>query len=192
MNSQPNKRPAEENPGNEEGVFEMKLYRDAQHPKNWVAYVPEHGWVAFPAKEHGWEHRAPARGLDPLYLREVPRTRVSKPAYRSNSGKWPEGARHSLAGSAGIVAAQAIQFAAELGPAQHFDQSSNARQVQMLAADGQVVPLAEVAAQSPGRTAGPRHESRCSNRPLRCEPSTPPASVPEPRSYTPEHGWRRY
>ena len=50
----------------------MKLYRDAQHPKNWVAYVPEHGWVAFPAKENGWEHRAPARGLDPLYLREVP------------------------------------------------------------------------------------------------------------------------
>jgi hypothetical protein len=56
----------------QKGVLEMKLYRDAQHPKNWVAYVPEHGWVAFPAKENGWEHRAPARGLDPLYLREVP------------------------------------------------------------------------------------------------------------------------
>jgi hypothetical protein len=50
----------------------IKLYRDAQHPKNWVAYVPQVGWVAFPAAENGWEHRAPARGLDPLFLREVP------------------------------------------------------------------------------------------------------------------------
>jgi hypothetical protein len=50
----------------------IKLYRDAQHPANWVAYVPTVGWVAFPATENGWEHRAPARGLDPLFLREVP------------------------------------------------------------------------------------------------------------------------
>ena len=50
----------------------IKLYRDAQHPNNWVAYVPNSGWVAFPAAEHGWDHRAPARGLDPLFLREVP------------------------------------------------------------------------------------------------------------------------
>ncbi len=49
-----------------------KLYRDAQHPNNWVAYVPNSGWVAFPAVENGWEHRTPARGLDPLFLREVP------------------------------------------------------------------------------------------------------------------------
>ena len=49
----------------------MKLYRDTLRPKNWVAYIPESGWVAFPAKENGWEHRVPARGLDPLYLREV-------------------------------------------------------------------------------------------------------------------------
>jgi hypothetical protein len=28
--------------------------------------------VAFPARENGWLERHPARGLDPLYLREVP------------------------------------------------------------------------------------------------------------------------
>jgi hypothetical protein len=50
----------------------IKLYRDAQRPNNWVAYIPNSGWVAFPASENGWEHRAPARGLDPLFLREVP------------------------------------------------------------------------------------------------------------------------
>lgn len=50
----------------------MKLYRDALHPKTWIAYVPEAGWLAFPAKENGWAYRGPARGLDPLYLREVP------------------------------------------------------------------------------------------------------------------------
>ena len=50
----------------------IKLYRDALHPRNWVAYIPKIGWVAFPAVENGWEHREPARGLDPLHLREVP------------------------------------------------------------------------------------------------------------------------
>jgi hypothetical protein len=50
----------------------IKLYRDGQRPKSWVAYIPNVGWVAFPAKENGWEYRTPARGLDPLFLREVP------------------------------------------------------------------------------------------------------------------------
>jgi len=50
----------------------IKLYRDMQRPNNWVAYVPNVGWYAFPAVENGWEQRAPARGLDPLFLREVP------------------------------------------------------------------------------------------------------------------------
>ena len=50
----------------------IKLYRDAQRPQNWVAYIPSTGWVAFPAVENGWEQRVPARGLDPLFLREVP------------------------------------------------------------------------------------------------------------------------
>jgi len=50
----------------------IKLYRDALRPKNWVAYIENVGWVAFPAAQNGWEHRTPARGLDSLYLREVP------------------------------------------------------------------------------------------------------------------------
>ena len=50
----------------------IKLYRDAQRPSNWVAYVPNAGWFAFPASENGWERRIPARGLDPLCLRQVP------------------------------------------------------------------------------------------------------------------------
>ena len=50
----------------------MKLYKSLTHPRHWVAYVPDTGWVAFPAHENGWEERHPARGLDPLHLREVP------------------------------------------------------------------------------------------------------------------------
>ena len=49
----------------------IKLYKDALHPRNLVAYVEGSGWLAFPAKENGWEERQPARGLDPLYLRQV-------------------------------------------------------------------------------------------------------------------------
>jgi hypothetical protein len=61
-----------ENSQKKRGSQMIKLYRDAQRPNNWVAYIPNSGWVAFPASENGWEHRAPARGLDPLFLREVP------------------------------------------------------------------------------------------------------------------------
>jgi hypothetical protein len=50
----------------------MKLYRSAIHPGRWVAYVPERGWVAFPARTNGWEERIPARGVDPMHLRQVP------------------------------------------------------------------------------------------------------------------------
>lgn len=49
-----------------------KLYRSTIHDQYWVAYVPGQGWVSFPAKENGWDMRVPARGLDPLYLRQVP------------------------------------------------------------------------------------------------------------------------
>jgi hypothetical protein len=49
-----------------------KVYKSTVHRNQWVAYVPELGWVIFPARENGWEMRQPARGLDPLYLREVP------------------------------------------------------------------------------------------------------------------------
>ncbi len=50
----------------------VKLSRNAAHPRHWVAYSPEFGWVAFPDKENGWDERNPARGLDPLHLRSVP------------------------------------------------------------------------------------------------------------------------
>jgi hypothetical protein len=50
----------------------IRLYKSALHPRHWVASVPGTGWVAFPARENGWSERHPARGLDPLYLREVP------------------------------------------------------------------------------------------------------------------------
>jgi hypothetical protein len=50
----------------------IKLYRSANYPRHWIAYVPQQGWVAFPNKENGWEERHPARGLDPVHLRQVP------------------------------------------------------------------------------------------------------------------------
>jgi hypothetical protein len=50
----------------------LKLYRSAITPGLWVAYGLETGWVFFPMTVDGWEHRRPARGLDPMHLREVP------------------------------------------------------------------------------------------------------------------------
>ena len=50
----------------------IKVYRSAMHPKQWIAYVEGSGWVIFPARENGWESRQAARGLDPMYLRQVP------------------------------------------------------------------------------------------------------------------------
>jgi hypothetical protein len=56
----------------------VRLYRSSVHPRHWVAYVPGTGWMAFPDRENGWEERHPARGLDPLYLREVPLQMAAK------------------------------------------------------------------------------------------------------------------
>jgi hypothetical protein len=49
-----------------------KLYKSTVHHNHWIASLPGLGWFMFPARENGWEDRQPARGLDPLYLREVP------------------------------------------------------------------------------------------------------------------------
>jgi len=49
----------------------MKLYTDSKKPGLWIAYLPGEGWVMFPAVENGWESRRPARGLDPVHLRQV-------------------------------------------------------------------------------------------------------------------------
>lgn len=50
----------------------IKLYKSLSHPNHWIACVAGTGWVAFPKIENGWTQRHPARGLDPLHLREVP------------------------------------------------------------------------------------------------------------------------
>jgi hypothetical protein len=50
----------------------IKLYQSALHPDHWVAYAAGTGWVIFPNRPNGWEDRRGARGLDPVYLREVP------------------------------------------------------------------------------------------------------------------------
>jgi hypothetical protein len=68
----------------------IKLYRSATHPNQWLAYGPGIGWVVFPATENGWADRRPARGLDPVHLREVPLR---------------------LAANAGIAGAASSQFA---------------------------------------------------------------------------------
>ena len=50
----------------------MKLYRSRQNPNRWFAYTPATGWVKFPAEADGWQRREPARGIDPIDIREVP------------------------------------------------------------------------------------------------------------------------
>jgi len=50
----------------------VKLYRSSVHPHRWIVHIQGSGWMMFPARHNGWEERGPARGLDPLYLREVP------------------------------------------------------------------------------------------------------------------------
>ena len=62
----------------------IKLYRNSINPQMWVASVPGSGWVAFPAREHGWEERRPARGLDPMFLREVPKSAAVKAGMPQN------------------------------------------------------------------------------------------------------------
>jgi len=49
----------------------MRLFHDHQHPDHWIAYHPREGYVAFPARSGGWAERHPARGLDPMKVREV-------------------------------------------------------------------------------------------------------------------------
>ncbi len=50
----------------------IKLYHSQNHPNHWIACVAGAGWVAFPKSENGWNQRHPARGLDPMHLREAP------------------------------------------------------------------------------------------------------------------------
>ncbi len=50
----------------------MRLYRNSHRPAVWFAFSPETGWVMFPAEAGGWSKRQPARGIDPIHVREVP------------------------------------------------------------------------------------------------------------------------
>ena len=50
----------------------MKLYHNNNYPTRWFAYSPDSGWTMFPAELGGWTKRQPARGLDPIHVREVP------------------------------------------------------------------------------------------------------------------------
>ncbi len=50
----------------------MKLYRSHNYPTRWYAFQPGTGFLMFPAETNGWEKRQPARGFDPIDVREVP------------------------------------------------------------------------------------------------------------------------
>jgi hypothetical protein len=50
----------------------MKLYRSKNYQNRWYAFSNSTGWVMFPAEINGWENRQPARGIDPIDIREVP------------------------------------------------------------------------------------------------------------------------
>jgi hypothetical protein len=54
------------------GGFLMKLYRSQNYRNRWYAYSDSTGWVVFPAEIKGWDKRKPARGIDPIDIREVP------------------------------------------------------------------------------------------------------------------------
>jgi hypothetical protein len=61
-----------------------KLYRSAVHRNQWIANVQGLGWVMFPVRENGWEQRQPARGLDPLYLQEMPLRLAAEAGFPEN------------------------------------------------------------------------------------------------------------
>lgn len=63
----------------------IRLYNSMDHPKHWIAYVPESGWLIFPDVENGWEQRKPVRGLDPLFLREAPLAKAARAGLKQQS-----------------------------------------------------------------------------------------------------------
>jgi len=69
----------------------MKLYRSKMYPTKWFAYSRTTGWVKFPAAAGGWENREPARGIDPIDLREVP-VQLAAGAGIPTSAEYPEAA----------------------------------------------------------------------------------------------------
>ena len=49
----------------------MKLYRSSNYPTRWYAHSRSTGWVMFPNEPNGWAKRQQARGIDPIYFRQV-------------------------------------------------------------------------------------------------------------------------
>jgi len=80
----------------------MKLYRSHKYPTQWIAFSVETGWVTFPAELAGWRKRQPARGIDPIDIREVP---------------LRMGFNTGIPGAPGIVAADDFGFVVEMGEA---------------------------------------------------------------------------
>ena len=70
----------------------MKLYRSSKYSNTWFAYSPATGWVMFPAEIGGWEKRRPARGMDPIDVREVPVRLGFKTGIPGGDGWLPEAA----------------------------------------------------------------------------------------------------
>jgi hypothetical protein len=64
-----------------------KLYSSALHRNHWIAHIPGSGWLIFPTKQNGWEDRKPARGLDPMHLREVPARMAAETGFPEAAGK---------------------------------------------------------------------------------------------------------
>ena len=59
----------------------MKLYSDAKYPTRWYAHDSATGWWMFPSEPNGWVKRQPARGMDPLRIREVPAHLAAEAAF---------------------------------------------------------------------------------------------------------------
>ena len=77
----------------------MRLYRSKQYPNRWYACSPETGWVMFPAASDGWERRQAARGLDPMYIQQVPLSLASGTGIPGTEGRAETAAsmpRHPL------------------------------------------------------------------------------------------------
>ena len=60
----------------------LKVYCSKQHPGRFIAHTPSTGWVIFPDTQNGWADRKPARGLDPMHLRQVPASMAAKAMVR--------------------------------------------------------------------------------------------------------------
>jgi hypothetical protein len=65
----------------------MKLYSSKNHPEQWIAYVPGAGWFVFPHGDNGWEQRKPARGIDPIHLRQAPLSAAARTGLTENENQ---------------------------------------------------------------------------------------------------------